>query len=100
MVKSCLKNCLYFLSFILLTPALKATSPDAALLEKALPLSQSSKQIQSAIKISAYVYENQIQVGLDKQSKGHLLINVELETLQSFHLYEDRLSFWSGFDKA
>jgi thiol:disulfide interchange protein DsbD len=56
------------------------------------------REITQAVRIRADLLRNQLQSNLQGQSSGQIELEVQIETFGGFHLYEDRLLFFTRRD--
>lgn len=64
----------------------------------AVPIAQASRELQRAARVQALLVENHIVTRLDGTSEGYVLIDAQIETREKFHIYEERVSFWTEGD--
>jgi thiol:disulfide interchange protein len=58
------------------------------------------REINAAVQIRSWLEANQIRSDLNGKTTGHLEIVVQIETKNSFKLYEDKLIFWTTASEA
>jgi thiol:disulfide interchange protein len=63
--------------------------------EKIKALADTPREITQAIRIRADLVQNQLQANLQGSSSGRVIVEVQIETFGGFHLYEDRLLFFT-----
>ncbi len=66
----------------------------------AINFSQASSEIKKAVVLNSQIEENHLRTDLSGVTTGSLEVSVQIHTLSDFHIYEDRIQFWTENDEA
>lgn len=62
------------------------------------PVDKLPREITQAISLKVSVSEKQLRSDLAGATEGHLKVNLQLQSKDSFHIYKDRVDFWTDND--
>ena len=86
-----------YLSFVVFLALLSGFSSEAARPPAVLPQNL-PPEVSRVITVTEQIVENQLRSQLDGSTSGYIVSDIQIETRNGFHVYADRLQFWTQTD--